>query len=106
LGLTLAVVKEGVQGDLAYWIGTATWDTAYAVGGESFTPANAGLSEIYHLTITNDTVTATTGLVPVWDKSANKIILLESLGAAGHLAEVDADNISGLVSYIKAEGRR
>tara|TARA_R110002110_G_scaffold104833_3_gene264052 strand:- start:506 stop:826 length:321 start_codon:yes stop_codon:yes gene_type:complete len=106
LALTLTEIKSGVQGDLAYWIGSALWDTAYAVGGESFTAANAGLSEIYYLTLVNDTVTSTTGLSPIWDKSASKIILIESGGASGHFPEVDTDNISNLITYIKAEGRR
>lgn len=47
MALTLAKTRSGVIGDLAYWLGTAIFDSTYVVGGESFTAANAGLSDIY-----------------------------------------------------------
>jgi|TARA_R110000824_G_scaffold62793_6_gene165974 hypothetical protein len=106
MALTLAKVKSGVQGDLAYWIGTATWDSAYAVGGESLTAANVGMSVIYQLTLTNDFSTSTTAVMPIWDKSADKIMLFESTGSAAPMTETDTDDLSALITYIKAEGRR
>lgn len=46
---TLSRTRTGVIGDLAYWQGTATFDSSYAELGESFTASNAGMSDIYKL---------------------------------------------------------
>ncbi len=106
MALTLTEIKSGVQGDLAYWIGSALWDSAYATSGESFTAANAGLSEIYFLHLIMDPQSTTSGYFPVWDKSASKILLFNSAGDGDPFDEAGTDNIATEITYIKAEGRR
>ena len=102
MALTIAKVRSGVQGDLAYWIGTITFDSSYASGGESFTPANVGLAAIDMLTLTPDQ--DTTSYLPVWDKSENKIMLYNSAGDGDAFDQAGTDDASSFVVYVKAEG--
>lgn len=44
MALTISVTKQTVVGDLAYVSGTVDFDSSYPTGGESFAPADVGLS--------------------------------------------------------------
>lgn len=104
MGLTLSKTREGVIGDKAYWMGSVTFDAAYATGGESFTPADCGLDDFEHVNLTPDTLTSTTTLLPTFDDSADKIQLFEC-GADGlPFDEIGTDNVSALVIYVFAIG--
>lgn len=93
------------MGDRGYWIGTATFDSSYATGGESFTAANAGLKAITHLSITPDKLTDDLALIPLWDTSANKIMLLEANNDGSSFVEITSeDDVSALIVYLMALG--
>ena len=93
------------MGNLAYFIGTATFDASYRTGGESFTPQNAGLFDFSHVSLTPDVITSSTGLYPIWDDSADKIVVMESGAAAAALDEdAGSTDLSAFIVYIFALG--
>ncbi len=105
MGLTLTETKVGVVGDKRYFIGTATFDSSYLTGGESFTPANAGMTDFDHVSLTPDNLAQDTGLYPIWDDSADKIQLFES-GANNTPLDEEASttDVSAYIVYILALG--
>ncbi len=104
MGLTLSENASGVFGNLGYWMGTATFDAAYAVAGESLTPADLRLKNFAHISITPDQLTTTTALIPIWDDSAEKILLMEANDDAEAFIEPGTDDVSALIVYIWALG--
>jgi len=94
MALTLSKTRSGVVGDLAYWLGTATFDNAYAVGGESFTAANAGMSNI----LWASTVLRGAGnqASAAWDDANSKIKLFAEV--IGPTAAIDGETaVTGLI---------
>ena len=91
MALTLASLKTGVFGDLAYYIGTATFDSAYLKGGEALTAANLGMSNVLALW-----ATAPDG-VKAWYDDTNATLALFA-DQFGPLAAIDGETaITGLV---------
>lgn len=104
VALTLSETRKGAMGDLAYWFGAVTFDSSYASGGESFTPANAGMSVIDTLQVTSDH--DTTSYMVAWDKSADKLMLFNSAGDGDPFDEAGADDASGFTCYVACWGKR
>lgn len=99
MGLTLAKVDDGVRGDQRYSVYTATFDSDYASGGESLTPANVGLWKIDYV---NAEITAVGGTVNVasaaYDATNQKLQLFDETPAA-----VTGD-VSNIVVKVEAYG--
>ena len=47
MALAITVNKRGVVGDLRYADLSLAWDSSYPTGGESFTPADAGMDTFH-----------------------------------------------------------
>ena len=50
MALAITVNKRGVVGDLRYADLSLAWDSSYPTGGESFTPADAGMDAFHVVT--------------------------------------------------------
>ena len=50
MALAITVNKRGVVGDLRYADLSIAWDSSYPTGGESFTPADAGMDTFHVVT--------------------------------------------------------
>jgi len=74
---------------------TVTFDSAYATGGESLTPADLGLNRIDFLSATTDGSNAV-----VWDKTNNKLKVYVAAGTE----VANAANISTVAVRILAVG--
>lgn len=107
MALTLTEYSSGVMGDKSYWIGAVTFDDSYLTDGESLTPANLKMDDIIHISLLPDNLAQDTGLYPVWDDSANKMILFES-GAAGAGLDQEASttDVSAYIVYVWAIGNK
>ena len=87
--------------------GTVTFDSSYATGGETFTPADLGLAFLTDLQVEVD---ATAGYVPVWNRSTTAPKLMAFYGdnnnaADGPLIEVpNATNIATAAARFTAYG--
>lgn len=66
----------------------ATFDTDYSTGGEDLTADDAGLDEIEHVDIVENTTAK--GYVPRWDKANGKIEVFEAAADGNPLDEVAA----------------
>lgn len=77
-----------------------TFDSSYPTGGESFTPADLGLSEFIQLQITPRGEGANKGTVAQFDYTNKKILLFveEAVAAGGPL--VEAANASDQSSVV------
>lgn len=54
---------------------TVTFDSSYDTGGESFTPANVGLSEFLNVFISVDAASTTPGYVVQYDYTDEKLVV-------------------------------
>jgi hypothetical protein len=96
------------MGNLRYWFGNLEFDDDYTTNGEGLTPANVGMSVIDHLSLTPDTIgdSGTVSYLPVYDKSANKILLFNSAGDGDPLDEAgSSDDASDFFIYVAAWGK-
>lgn len=94
MSLTLASVKTGVFGDLAYWLGTATFDSSYPKGGESLAASSLGMSDVLFLqpTLRGGGRSARAQ----WDDANSKLQLFAEI--AGLSAAVDGEtDATGLI---------
>lgn len=104
MAFTFTKTDDGAIGDLYYWEGTWTAPNPYVDDGIVFTAANLGLKDVLHLSMTPDTLTSTTGLYPVWDRTNMKIQFMEAGANGSPHDEIGADDISALVLQVFAIG--
>lgn len=85
-----------------------TFDSSYATGGESLTPANVGLSSFTYVAIEVDaSVAAHRGRIVQFDYTANKMLVLEeeAVAAGGPLLETaNATDLSTMVVRVLCVG--
>lgn len=82
---------------------TVTFDSSYASGGESFTPALVGLSEFLWVGPSPD-ANALEGNIVVFDYTAQTLMVLGSGTTDAVLNEAGADNLSTLVVRVLVLG--
>lgn len=78
MALTIAQTKpisQDVWGRQRSTIVNVTFDSSYATGGESFTPANVGLSEFHFVSVSPD-ANALPGYVVQYNYTAQKLVVL------------------------------
>lgn len=85
MGLTFTKQKEGVAGDLRYWSGAITFDSAYLTSGELVAAANFGWSSIYSIDLGMNG-----GLVFEWNKTTGAIMAFFPTGGATAAATTTA----------------
>lgn len=81
MALTFTEVDKGVMGNKAYWLGRITLDSSYPTGGESIAASDFDLNEIDGIFFQTDKVDTTEAYLPVWDRSASKIVMFGGAGA-------------------------
>ena len=90
MALTLTRTKDGRwgrgTGDKQYWFGTATFDSLYATGGESLTPADLGMS-----TFTSITANSEDGFDFRYDYSGELLLAYEGYGGSTAIGTVGHD---------------
>lgn len=102
MALTIANVNaqaEDVFGRHRVRLVTVTFDSSYPTGGESFTPADVGLSQIDAVFVSPDS-NAAGGHTVQYDYTAEtlKVYVEEAVAAGGPLLEIAAaSNLSTLV---------
>jgi len=103
MALSFSKTRSGVMGDLRYWAGTVTFDSAYPTGGEAVAKSDFGFStKIVHLGI-NQTDEA--GVDAEWDAASGKIKLFDEDNTSGIAAEfANGGDASGVVLDVFALG--
>jgi hypothetical protein len=70
MALTYTVENTYTAGGRRRVNGTITFDSSYPTAGESFAPTSVGLVQLTDLTVWPGLInSATTGLMPVWNRS-------------------------------------
>lgn len=69
MALTYAIAETYTSGGKRRVNGTATFDSSYVTAGEPFAPTAIGLVALTDLKVGPGQNAATTGLVPVWNRS-------------------------------------
>lgn len=101
MALTIATTKRELSGRQRVVEGTATFDSSYATGGESFAPSSIGLVAIDRIFFEQ----GEDGYLFFWDSANEKIKIFESGTASAALDEQDsAADMSGVVVRFRAYG--
>lgn len=89
----VTVIDTGVIGELNYVLGTIELSDAYVEAGIELGTAKFGLSEVKFVEFEPVLLAATTALVPLYDRTADTVLLFEGDGpdTAGPLIETDED---------------
>lgn len=107
MALTISRVKQDVQGGSRVIVADVTFDSSYATGGESLTPADLGLKAIHFLTDqVGKTASGTTAILTRYDYVAQKLLAIWT-GAVVSTALAEVTNTTNLSTFtvrIKAEG--
>lgn len=100
MGLTLSEIKRGLVGDRRAERWEVTFDSAYASGGESLTPADLGLNVIEDITVTQ-VASAGDGYIVEYDKSAEKLVVYgPDRIASGTVVDDDSAASNGTAVYV------
>lgn len=107
MALTIANTHPQAQalsfGGLNGRLVTVTFDSSYASGGESLTPSDVGMSEFLAVIPLPD-ANALEGNIPVYDYTAQKLMVLGSGTTGAVLDEAGADDLSTLVVRVLCLG--
>lgn len=105
MALTYSADRQEVVGSQRVIRGTITFDASYPTGGESFTPASVGLTQLNRLN-----VFPSGPYVPAWNRSTSAPLVLVYMGdnnnaSDGPLIQVaDTTDLSAVVVPFEAVG--
>jgi hypothetical protein len=105
MGISWTIDKSGWDGDIHRQARlTGSFDTSYTAGGESLTPADAGLGTITEVTVL--TSTTESGYSVRYDHDSDDVMLFREADTGSSMAEVsDGTDVSSETVDLKVRGR-
>lgn len=87
----ITIIDTGVIGELVYVLGTMELSAAYSAGGVAVGTAKFGLTDVKFAKFEPVLFSATKALVPLYNRTTDKVMLFEGDGptTAGPLVETD-----------------
>lgn len=101
MAATVLVTDVDVQGNQQVKTVKVTADTSYPTGGYSITPASLGLAAF---TFVNVACPTTTGYIPVFNVSTNKLMLFWGANGAVSTEITAATNVATSIAYLQFQG--
>lgn len=106
MALTVTAARKSVFGDRRIVVADITWDSSYATGGESLTPAMLGLHAL-DLVLAEPTVGGSSDVlayVSAYNRGTETLQLFNSAGDGDPLDEAGNDDVSTYTTRLIAIG--